>query len=51
MGKNIKIHRKDGGIAVGEFYDVLLSGDLILKSDSGQEDVIPFYVVEDISIF
>ena len=50
MGKKIKVHKKDGSIAEGEFYDVLSSGDLILKSDSGQEDLIPFYVVEQVSI-
>ncbi len=49
LGKNIKIHKKDGRLVEGKFFDVLPNGDLVLECE-GHKKTISFYVVDNLYI-
>lgn len=46
LNRDITIHKKDGAVVVGIFYDLLTNGDLVLKNKKNEKENIPFYVVE-----
>lgn len=50
LGKKITIHRKDSSQTNGIMKKVLENGDLILVHGDGTEEVISFYLVDEVKI-
>lgn len=50
LNRDITIHKKDGSTVEGIFFDLLTNGDLVLKTIKNENENIPFYIVENISI-
>jgi BirA family transcriptional regulator, biotin operon repressor / biotin---[acetyl-CoA-carboxylase] ligase len=48
INTKITVHRRDKSEVTGFFYDVSKNGDLILRDEDGNKNIIPFYAVENI---
>jgi len=50
MGKSIKIHKNDGSVVNGLLKQILPNGDAIICDSDKKEQIISFYLVEEIKI-